>query len=300
MKLDPRLIVGIGVLFTSFSAILIRYSQAPALAIASWRMVFTTALVTPLFLLERGGRTGRHGRLGQEAPAGRPAAIRTAVLLSAASGAFLALHFALWISSLDYTSVASSTILVTSHPVIVALAGVVIIGERISLRAAVFMAGAFVGSIILVAGGLGAGESAALGNLLAWLGAVTVSGYMILGRIVRRTLGVHTYTLIAYSVSAILLTATASALGASLHPYPLREYAIFLALAIFCTLLGHSLYNWALRYLKTTVVSTSILGEPVIASVLAALLFDEIPTALTFVGGAIVLACIYGFVRNDG
>jgi len=294
MRIRPQIVVGIGVFFSSLSAIIIRLSDAPALAIASYRMVFATLILTPFMLRERvrGAHREDHG----SQPAGVD--IRT-IVLSVVSGALLSLHFATWITSLAYTSVASSTVLVTTHPLIVAIGGMVLLGERITLRSALFIVTALVGSVVLVWGGVERGESAALGNLLAVVGAITVSGYMIIGRVVRQRLSVNHYTYIVYSVAAILLVAYALMGGVPLYPYPLRELLLFLALAVFCTLLGHSLFNWALRFLKPTVVSTTILGEPVIASVLAVILFGEVPTVFTIIGGAIILTSIYFFVRQE-
>ncbi len=295
MRLKPRVVVAIGVVFTAFSAILVRLSDAPPLAVASWRMIFTTALLAPLVVYER--TRGGPPRTAQDDDAPGPG--RTGViLLSVASGAFLALHFALWITSLSYTSVASSTILVTTHPVIVGVAGHLLLGERITLRGVLSMLSALAGSVLLVWGGFGAGEAAAFGNLLAFLGAVTVSGYLILGRVARRRLSVNGYTIIVYPVAAALLVGASVLLRVPLGPYPVREILIFLGLALFCTLLGHSLFNWALKYVSPTIVSTSILGEPVIAAFLAVLLFGEVPALLTFVGGSVILVSVYGFMKS--
>ncbi|MFW5683355.1 MAG: DMT family transporter [Spirochaetota bacterium] len=311
MRIRPQLVVAIGVAFTALSAIFVRLSDAPALAIASYRMVFTSLLLAPLYLRERARtRTVSGHDEALEAPVGadpsgrqdrRRAAPpkRLAIALSVLSGAFLALHFALWISSLAYTSVASSTVLVTTHPLIVGLVGYLLLGEHLSPKGVALMLVALGGGVVLVWGGLGEGESVLFGNVLAFLGAVTVGGYMLLGRVVRRTLSVNRYTMIVYSTSAIVLVVTALVARVPLYPYPPRELAIFLGLAVFCTLLGHSLFNWALKYLKPTVISTSILGEPVIASVLAVLLFGEMPTLSTLLGGLIILTAIYLFVRVE-
>lgn len=291
----PRIILAAGVFFTSLSAILIRLSTAPPLAIASYRLIFSVMLLTPLFLREMTSDAGDAPQAPNEAVPARTSAI----LLSCASGLFLALHFGLWITSLDYTSVASSTVLVTTHPVLVATASALILGERIRLRGVMLIVCAVAGSVLLVAGGLGASDSRGLGNLLAFLGAVAVGGYIILGRIVRRHLSVNVYTMIVYSVTAILLVGAALWFRVALWPYRLREFALFLALALFCTLLGHSLLNWALRYLRPTLVSTSILGEPVIASLLAIAIFGEVPTITTIAGGMVILVSVFLFVRLE-
>jgi drug/metabolite transporter (DMT)-like permease len=148
-------------------------------------------------------------------------------------------------------------------------------------------------------GGLGEGGSAPFGNLLAFVGAVAVSGYMLIGRFVRQRLSANEYTFIVYGVSAVFLTGYAIAAGNPLFGYPGRELLLFLALAVVCTLMGHSLYNWALRFLSPTVISTTVLGEPVIAGLLAILVFGELPTAYTLLGGSVILASIFMFLRES-
>jgi drug/metabolite transporter (DMT)-like permease len=295
--------VSAGVVFTSFSAIFIRFSSSPPLIIAAYRMWFTTILVAPMLIRElvreRRALAARppDARPPRDDSGSRPAP--PVVLLSVISGVALSVHFAAWISSLSYTSVASSTVLVTTHPIIVAVAGFVFFKERLTWRAMLFMLAALAGGGVLVVGGFGAGGSATIGNLLAFLGAVTVSGYMLIGRVVRQHLSANRYTFIVYSVSAVLLTIYAIIAGNPLFGYPARELLLFLALAVVCTLLGHSLFNWALRFMSPTVISTSILGEPVIAGVLAVVLFGEIPTVFTVIGGVIILLSIFLFVTEN-
>lgn len=215
------------------------------------------------------------------------------------SGAFLALHFGLWITSLSYTSVANSTVLVSTHPIVVAIASALFLRDPIRKRSIPFMLTAVAGSVLLVAGDRGTANSSSIGDLLAFLGAVSVGGYIIIGRVVRERLSVNEYTMIVYPVSAILLSIGAIVSGASLGPYPVREFALFLALALFCTVLGHSLYSWALRFVRPTFVSTSTLGEPVLASALAAIVFGEIPTLHSLAGATVILVSIFLFVRTE-
>jgi len=300
MKAHPALIVAVGVVFTAFSAILIRLSDAPPLVIATYRMGFTSVLLTPLFLRERLSR-----RPQQPEPAGPPAGEaparevpRQALLLSVLSGLFLAAHFASWISSLSHTTVASATVLVTTHPLMVAVLGLIFLGERVGVKGALWMIGAVGGGVVLVAGDLGGGETSTYGNLLALGGALTVSVYIIIGRYARRYLTVNAYTMLVYWTAFLTLLLVTVMAGEPLWPYPAREFVLFAALAVFCTLLGHSLFNWALEFLPTTVVSTSILGEPIIATLLAMMIFAEIPSAWTVSGGVIILASISLFVRE--
>lgn len=301
----PLVVVAVGVVFTSFSAILIRLSSSPPLAIAAYRMVFTVLMLSPLFILEtrRGGHNEHpaetSGTVAETSGAGTgPVPRRRAILLSVASGTFLSLHFATWIASLSYTSVASSTVLVTTHPIIVATLGALFLGERLRFRSMAFILAAVGGTVLLVANGTGEAGSTT-GNLLAFLGAVAVSGYIILGRVVRQWLSVNRYTFITYATAAGLLVIYAIVAGVPLFPYPPRELGIFAALALVCTLLGHSLFNWALRFVRPSVVSTSILGEPIIATALAVVVFGEVPRPLTIVGGAVILLSIYLFVRSE-
>jgi drug/metabolite transporter (DMT)-like permease len=295
LQTKPTLVVAVGVFFTALSSIFIRLSDAPPLAIATYRMAFTSFLLLPLFLREHFRKKTPHTRPEIDRPVlGNGRAMAFSVL----SGLLLAAHFALWITSLSYTSVASATVLVTTHPILVGIFGFFLFGERVTRTGAVLMVTAVAGGFLLVWEGLGDGGATATGDLLALAGAVTVSFYMLIGRYVRRHLSVNHYTMIAYSVAFLALLILTASVGVPLWPYPLQELLIFAALALFCTLLGHSLFSWALKYLPTSVVSTSILGEPVIASILAVFLFGEYPTTTTFVGGTIILLSIFFFVRR--
>jgi drug/metabolite transporter (DMT)-like permease len=283
---SPTLAVVIGVLFVSFSAILIRLSQAPPLVIGAYRMAFSALLLLPSAIAHR----RRY----------RAAISRTSLLLSLLSGLFLALHFASWITSLFHTTVAASTVLVTTQPLFVVVFGFLILRERISRRSALLMLIAFTCSAVLAASeGSSAGDQALLGNVLALAGAVTVAGYMLVGRVVRRTLPVGLYTVLVYTVAALLLVGFALLAGHSLTGYAPREYLIFVALAIFPTLLGHNLFSWSLKWLQTSLVSTAILGEPVFATLLAMLFFAEIPGAVTVIAGTGVLVSLFLFLRAD-
>jgi drug/metabolite transporter (DMT)-like permease/ubiquinone/menaquinone biosynthesis C-methylase UbiE len=283
---DPRLVVLAGVLFTSFSSILVRLSRAPALAIAAWRMGLSVLLTLPLLV--------------RELASNRPLPGFRDLLLCLASGAFLALHFATWISSISMTSIASATVLVDTHPIFVVAVGFLILKERVSIKALLFLAVALAGSVLLCLGDLRGAPGAFQGDMLALAGAVSVSGYMLIGRIVRPRISVVLYTSIVYTTSAVLLSILAASMRIALFPYPLREIFIFLALALFCTMLGHSLFNWALKFLKASFVSTAILGEPVFATALAFLIFRQVPALTTLLGGTLVLAGLFLFVREEG
>lgn len=284
-RVSPRLVVFIGVFFAATSAVLIKASAAHPLAIAFYRMLFSSLLLIPQLqgtgLRRLRSLSGRQWRL------------------SIISGVFLGFHFATWISSLSFTSVASATVLVNTHPVLVVVFGLLFLRERIPWDAAAWMILALAGSLLLSLAGLRGTEGQAVGNLLAFGGAIAAAGYMLAGRAVRQDVDTRVYTFVAYSVSAIVLLAMVLIGGVPLVGYPWYEFLIFMGLAVFPTLLGHSLFNWALKYVKTSLVSTAILGEPIFASIMALLIFREIPGIYTLIGGPVIIVSIYFFTRAE-
>ncbi|MFP4644737.1 MAG: DMT family transporter [Spirochaetales bacterium] len=320
-----RSLVVLGVAFASLSAILIRISDAPPVVIAFYRMLFTSAMLTPLFAASRrprhsrrraaisernakvtthhssptreGSRPHRQDSVMRDA-GGRPLTRRDVFLL-VASGAFLAIHFASWNASLSYTTVASSVVLVTLHPMFVALGSVAFLGERVPGKAFGYISLAIVGSALLSYGDFALGPEALLGNMLAVIGAIAVAGYMLIGRFLRRSIEAKVYNITVYSVAAVILFAIAIARGDALSPYPLHEFLIFAALAFFCTILGHSIFNWALKYVSASSVSTSILLEPIFASLMALFLFAEVPGPMAIGGGAIVVVSLYMVLQAE-
>ncbi len=288
-----RPLVVLAVAFASLSAILIRISNAPPIAIAFYRMVFTGIMLTPVLAWVR-LQPRKNGR-------GSPVRSldRRSIGLLAASGAFLALHFATWNASLSYTTVASSVVLVTMHPIFVAVGSIVFLKERVPAAAFVFIVFAIFGSALLSYGDFALGSEALLGNALAVAGAVSVAGYMLLGRFLRRRVDATVYNLVVYSVAAAILLPMAIVAGNPLSGYPLSEFVIFAALAFFCTILGHSIFNWALKYVPASSVSASILLEPIFATLMAAALFHEIPGVLAIIGGTIVVISLYLVIRLE-
>lgn len=293
-----RSILVAGVLFASLSAIFIRLSDSPPLVIAFYRMLFTSAMLLPSYLLGlRRQRRRAALRSGSSAPVGRhPLRV---VLLLVLSGLFLALHFATWITSLQYTSVASAVVLVSLHPIFVATGSVLFLRESVRPVVFVCILAAIAGSVILSVSDAGADPGALTGNLLAVAGAATVSGYMLIGRAVRRSVGAVTYNFSVYTSTTLFLLVFTLIAPVPLTGYPVREFVIFLALAFFCTILGHSIFNWGLKYLPASFVSASILLEPLFASVLAALIFAEIPGLLAILGGVVVIVSLFGVIRLD-
>jgi drug/metabolite transporter (DMT)-like permease len=276
---NPKIIALLGVIFVSFASIFIRLSQAPSLIIANYRLAFTVLLIAPSAIIKNrneikgiGGKT-----LG----------------LSILSGCFLALHFATWISSLKYTSIASSTVLVNTHTIFIVIGSYFILKEKTSMRKILYMAITVLGSILISLGDSSLGSNVVYGDILAILGAVFVSGYIIIGRIVRQSLSAAAYTFVVYSSCTLTLLVMNLATKTPLYPYALKEWLLFLALALFCTILGHSLFNWALEYIKPTFLSVAVLGEPVFASLWAIMVFREIPKIWQVTGGMIIIGGIY-------
>lgn len=265
----PALFVAI--LAVSFASIFVRWSDSDPLVIAGYRMLFASLILAPFAYWER--RTSE------------PLERRT-VLMVVLTGAVLAVHFFAFISSLRYTTVASSTLLVNFHPLIVGAASVLILKES-SKRTMVGVAIGFVGVAVIAISGLGSGQ--ALGNSMALLGGVMAAIYILAGRVLRRSLGIFTYAFMVYISASFVLLSAAVINGVPLWPYPMEEILIFLALAVVCTIFGHTVYNWSLRYLSAPVISTSLLGEPILASVLALFLLGEVPGIVVVLAAPLVI-----------
>ena len=274
--------LGMGIVAVSFASILIRFAQAegmPTLTIAAWRLIFASAILLPYAWATRRAEIRR---LSQ----------REWVLL-AASGVFLGFHFATWIASLGYTSVASSVVLVSMGPVFVGLGSWLFLGERPGLKMSIGIALAAIGSILISWSDFGQGQDRLLGDLLALAGAVFVAGYLMIGRKVRGQLSLATYIAIVYGVAMLTLIAIVIVLRSPMFGFSPAAYGYTLALALGPQIIGHSTLNWALRYLSATFVSIVTLAEPVGSGILAYLILGEAATWLTGLGAVSVLTGIY-------
>lgn len=272
------------VLAVGCSSIIIRLSAAPALVLAFYRLAISVLLLAgPVLLRERDALR----RL-----------TRRDWLLLAGSALALALHFYTWIESLRFTTVASSTVLVTANPFIVLALSYWLLGERTNRTGVIAMVMGVAGAVIVGWGDFRVSGTALFGDLLAFLGAVTISGYTIAGRFARQRMSATLYSTVVYALAAVILWLLMLPQGIPLAPYPVREWALFAALAVIPTILGHTLLNWALRWVGAATVSMGTLGEPVVATVLAWLLFGEAPGWSTVAGGTLLLAGIWLFVRH--
>jgi drug/metabolite transporter (DMT)-like permease len=210
-----------------------------------------------------------------------------------AIGLVLALHFATWITSLSETSVASSVILVTSHPMFVAIISHYIFREKLQRIGYIGIIIAFCGIIILSFGDLSLGGSNFRGDILALIGSIAAGTYILGGRKARKSVPLLPYVFIVYSICTLTLLFSCVAISEPIHPVPPREYVLFILMAIVPTIFGHTLYNWALKFVKAQIVSVSLLGEPIGSSILAFILLSEAPPTYTVIGGALILPGIY-------
>lgn len=286
MKKPSKYWILAGTFFTSLSSIIIRFSEAPALVIAAYRMLFTTMmLVIPVYINNRSEFKSLN---------------RKNFVMCVLSGVFLALHFASWIQSLQMTTVANSTILVSCSPIFVAAINYFLLKEKINKNMVIGILMSLLGTIIIGMGSSqGTGNSMMIGNILAFMGAIFVAGYLVIGGIVRKNISAGVYVFIVYSVSAIVLFIMCFITDTPIYPYPAREFALFFTLAFFSSILGHTVYNYLMKYFSSTLISVSTLSEPIFASLMALLIFMEIPSLYTIIGGIIIIAGIYYFLASQ-
>lgn len=278
-ELPPNLVMLVSVSAVSTASILIRLTEAPPMAIATWRLLLSTLMLIPFFV-NRGGFA-------------KLRAVGSGDLLALAGvGVALAVHFASWITSLSYTSVASSVIFVHVDPIFVALVSHFLLGERVSRRVVLGIGVAFVGATVIALGDLGVGEESLIGDALSIIGAVALGVYLMAGRRLRQRLDLTTYVTPVYAVSAAVLALGSVAVCVPLLGYDARVMMLFAVIALVPMIFGHTLYNWVLRWVSAPVVSISLLGEPIGASILAFLVLGEAPGSLAAIGGAVTLAGI--------
>ena len=273
----PKGVLLLGVIGVSTSALLVRFSHAPSVITAVYRLGWTVLLLLPVVLL----------RFREELLRVK----RRDILLCALSGVCLALHFLTWFESLKWTGVAVSTVLVSTEVIFTALGFALLLKGKIPPLGVAAILLAFGGSAVLALAG-GGQKSVLYGNLLALAAAFFVALYTLIGKIQRGYLSTTIYTFLTYLSCFLTLLLMAVGSGTPLTGYGGREWLIGLGLAVLCTLMGHSLFSWCLKYLSPAYVSAVKLCEPVCAGLLAAPLFGEIPTPLQLLGGAVILGAV--------
>lgn len=272
----PNLAMLVSIAAVSTASILIRLSEAAPITLATYRMVLSTLMLAPFYVRSGGVRRFREMD-----------GMRRLSLVGV--GVVLAVHFASWITSLSLTSVASSVIFVHIDPIFVAVVSHFLLGEKVRPRTVLGIAVAFAGATMIAWGDMGSGGGSLYGDALALLGGVMLGVYILGGRHLRQSLDLVSYVTPVYATAAVVLLASSLALGAPLVGFPLGEYIIFLSLAVVPMIFGHTVYNWALRYVRAPIVSISLLGEPVGASILAYLFLGEQPGGWVVAGGVVTL-----------
>jgi drug/metabolite transporter (DMT)-like permease len=280
--LRAYIVLAVGLMAVSAAAILIRLAlneSVPSLVIAAGRLSLAALILTPITLR----------RYRAEIRALK----RGDVLMLGISGLFLAMHFATWVSSLEYTSVLISVVLVTTTPIWVGLLEVLVLRARLSRGIVIGLIVAMTGGLLIaIYGDTGAAirtDGAWLGGLLSLIGAMTVAVYMVIGRRMRATLSLLPYIWIVYGIAALLLLAVVIIMGIPVTGYSTTGYLWVLALALIPQLIGHSSFNYALAYLPATYIGLSTQLEPIGSAMLAFFLFGELPTEMQIVGSAVIL-----------
>jgi drug/metabolite transporter (DMT)-like permease len=301
--ISPIAVLLFGILSVSAASIMIRFAQneAPSLVISFYRLGVAELVLAPVALTRY--RKELHSL-----------SIRQ-ILILVLAGIFLAIHFSAWVTSLEYTTISSSVVIVTSVPLWVALVSPFILHEKVPRLVIIGMVVALVGGLMIgLSGSISDMKStdtiriqiasmfsgkAAFGNLLALVGAWMSAGYLLIGRGVRSKVSLIPYAFIVYGTAAMMLLAMVGYTGEKISGYSPTTYIWLIALGIVPQLLGHSSFNWALGYLSAAYVAVALLGEPIGATILGSILLHEIPTSLEIIGGGILLFGIYLASRSD-
>lgn len=287
--------ISIAILAVSTSSVFIRFAQegAPSLIIAASRLLLASLFLAPSALI-------RHR-------AELRSLTRTELILGLLSGVFLAIHFATWITSLEFTTITNSVVLVSTSPLWVAILAPIFLKEKLTRNIIIGMVLTLIGGTIIgfsegcvwdggiaceALSDLGQAE-ASKGNFLALAGAWAIAGYLLIGRRLRAKMSLIPYIFLVYGMAALVMLIILFITGETLLGYSPMTYLWLLLIAIFPQLIGHSTYNWALRYLPVALVAVTTLGEPIASSILAFIVLKEVPTSLQIIGGILILAGIY-------
>ena len=277
-----KLIIILGVLGASFSAVLVRFSDAPSTVLVLYRMLWCVLLLSPVIMLQHREEL-KQTKLKK-------------LLLCIVSGVFLGAHFTCYFQSLRYTSIASSVVLVDTEVFFVALGGVLFLKEKLAPANWLGIVITFAGSVVVAMGDQGGGQL--LGDLIALAGAMCSAVYTLIGRRVRKDMSTTVYTWIVYFFAGLVALLSSAFGGFEVVHIGMKNVLVALGLAVMCTLLGHSIFSWGLKYEKASFVSTAKLLEPIFASVLGILLFREIPSVTSVAGGTVVILGIILCVRS--
>ncbi len=274
----PALVIALAAVGISWAAIFVRWSDASAYVLAFWRLALSLVVIAAALTFSRGWSRVLDVR-------------RSDVALLTLAGVLLAYHFVAWFISLDYTTVASSTLFVSLHPIFAAGLSAVWLHERPTRGEWSGIGIAMIGAAVIGGAGLALGAGAMKGNMLALSAGVADAGYFVIGRALRRRLGIWAYVAWVYLIAALVLVPFIFVRGEAFFDYPAREWWIFIGLAVGPMLLGHTGFNWVLRYVRAYIVNLAVLSEPIGASLLAWWLLggEEVPGLTTLVGGVLIL-----------
>lgn len=268
-----------GVLAVSTGAVFARLADAPPLVIAAYRVGLAVVVLAPI--------------AAWKSRAEIISLSKRDLWFSLLSGFFLALHFGTWISSLEYTSVANSVVLVNTNPLWVAVFSPFITRERVRTVTFVSIVMSVTGATLIGAADFASGGKALLGDFLAILGSICAAIYLLLGKNLRRKLSLITYVTLCYTSAAAFLWLCAIIFQLPLTGFNTKTWALFGAMAFITQLIGHSSYNWALRWFSTSLIAISLLGEPIGSTILAYIILGEGLTWEKFCGGGLILSAIY-------
>ena len=283
----PIIMIVIGIMGISLSSIFVKYSNAPSAVTAAYRLLWTILLMSPVTFGKSEIRKELFGISARN------------LLLSCFSGVFLAFHFTLWFESLRHTSVASSTTIVCTEVIWVSLGYGLFLKGKMSLRAILAIVITLVGSAMIAFADATSGGGHLYGDLLSLLAAITVAAYVLLGRVVRASVSTTVYTFVVYASCAFVLLLFCLFQKSSLLGYGPSAIVVGLLLAIFSTILGHSIFSWCLKYFSPSFVSASKLCEPVVAAILASFLFGEAPVLLQIIGGVLIIGGVFYYSRIE-
>lgn len=287
MEKYPLVMLMIGIFGIAMSSIFVKFSQAPAAVTAAYRMLWTVVLMTPV-VLGKGSVRREFQQLEKKT-----------LLLSLVSGLFLAAHFVLWFESLNHTSVASSTTIVCTEVIWVALGFCLFLKGRLSGRAILAIGVTIGGSVLIAWSDSGTGGNHLYGDLLALAAAMVEAVYTLIGTVVRKKTSTAVYTYVVYGACALCLLLTCMVQGLDLFAYGISAPVVGLLLAVFSTILGHSIFSWCLKYFSASFVSASKLCEPVVAAIAALFLFSEIPAPVQIGGSLLILGGVFYYSRLE-
>lgn len=285
-KLLAKMILLAGVFFCSLSSAFVKYMTAPSSVAATYRLGLTVVLLTGIVFAKPESRRELFSLKRKD------------IALCGLSGVFLAFHFFSWFESLDHTSVSSSTVLVNTEVVFAAFGYLLFFGKKLGKKEILAIAVAFAGSVMIAAADNSGGDSALFGDFLSLAAAAFSAIYTLIGTRERSHISTGVYTYVVYWGCFLTLFIIDCVTGTPLLGYGPVNWVMALCLAVFCTLMGHSVFSWCLKYLAPTYVSTVKLAGPVFASIYSVFLFEEIPGLLQIAGAIVVLCGVYLYAKT--